>query len=209
MPDSIGRITVPTIASSGLTFPFKTQWPHGRALRRPVVVHQLGSANNKIEQRFYQGTPAERFTFSQQLNRADRGILRDFWEDMQGCIGSFVYPAPQEDGSFTNKTVCFENQPLTFEELSNTITGVGLTFVELITPGAAPTYTLNGTDTRFPGATLTTALLAQVQEIIPLVKIRVLDPAVSTSFCRTGAARSAGSSISRGYCASASRAVRS
>src|SRR6185369_13069604 len=101
---------------------------------------------------------------------------------VQGCNQSFIYAAPQEDHSLVNKTVCFENQPLTFEDFASTITNIGLTFVEVVNPASAPTYSLASTVTRFPDSTLTTALLAQVQEIIPLVKIRVLDGAVSDIF---------------------------
>ena len=80
---------------------------------------------------------------------------------------------PNEDGSTTRKTVCFENQPLTFEDLSDSVCGAGLTLRRDPDPGA--TYTVGATVSRFPNNTLATALLDQVQEIIPLVRIRVLD----------------------------------
>jgi hypothetical protein len=181
MSDVIGRITVPSIIASG-TFPLVTRWPYGRALKRPVVVHTFGSANAKIEQRFFVGTPAERYTFQHpNLNHGDRIGLRNFWQATQGGVGAFTYAVPQEDGTTVNQTVCFENQPLTFEELI-AATKVGLTFVQIPNPASAPTYTLTSTVTRFPDSTLNPALLDQVQEIIPLIRIRALDAGVPDIF---------------------------
>jgi hypothetical protein len=182
MSDVIGRITVPSIVPSG-TFPLKTRFPYGIALKRPVVTHTFGSANAKIEQRFYLGTPAERYTFQDpQLARAGRSSLRNFWEARKGAEGAFTYAVPQPDQSFVNKTVYFENAPLTLQELSDAITSVGVTMCEIPDPASAPTYTLNVTVTRFPSNTLATALLDQVQEIIPLVRIRVQEVAVPDIF---------------------------
>jgi hypothetical protein len=50
------------------------------------------------------------------------------------------------------------------------VTSVGVVLVEI--PSTTPTYTLNSTQTRFPAAGLPAALLSQVQELIPLVKIQ-------------------------------------
>jgi hypothetical protein len=44
MPDQIRNITVPEIAASG-TFPIVPDYPHGRAQRPEVVIHQFGSAD--------------------------------------------------------------------------------------------------------------------------------------------------------------------
>ena len=38
MPDSIGRITVPTVINSGQTFPLTTRYPFGFSVERPVIV---------------------------------------------------------------------------------------------------------------------------------------------------------------------------
>ena len=176
MSDSIGRITVPGFTASAI-FPLRTEFPHGRAQQRLVIAHQFGSAGAKIEQRFYVGSPATRYTFHRaRLNNSDRVLLRNFWEARKGGEGAFLYDVPNEDGStFTRKSVCFENSPLTFEELTDVVCSVGLTLIEIPDPTTAPTYTISSTVTRFPGSTLGTALLDQVQEVIPLVKIRVLD----------------------------------
>jgi hypothetical protein len=179
MSDTIGRITVPSTTASQV-FPLVTDFPHGRAQKRLVITHTLGAGNAKIEQRFYVGSPATRYTFkSARLNAALRLALRNFWEARQGAAGAFFYDVPNEDGStFTRKTVCFENQALTFEDLSDSICGAGVVFVEIPDPAAAPVHSLGATVSRFPNDTLADALLDQVQEIIPLVRIRVLDPGV-------------------------------
>ena len=176
MSDTIGRITVPSTTASQV-FPLVTDFPHGRAQKRLVITHTLGSGNAKIEQRFYVGSPATRYTFrSARLNATLRLALRNFWEARQGAAGAFFYDVPNEDGStFTRKTVCFENQALTFEDLSDSICGAGVVFVEIPDPAAAPVYALGATVSRFPNDTLADALLDQVQEIIPLVRIQVLD----------------------------------
>ena len=61
VPDYLGNILVPEIAPSGV-FPLVPDYPHGRAEAPEVVIHQFGSGNAKIEQRFLLGTGAKRFT---------------------------------------------------------------------------------------------------------------------------------------------------
>src|ERR1700740_79447 len=43
MPDTIGRIPVPTVIDSGQTFPLTTQYPFGFSVERPVIVHRFGT----------------------------------------------------------------------------------------------------------------------------------------------------------------------
>ena len=52
MPDTIGRITVPTVTNSGQTFPLTTQYPFGFSVERPLIVHRFGSLDAKQEQRY-------------------------------------------------------------------------------------------------------------------------------------------------------------
>ena len=61
MPDLIGNITVPEIVASG-TFPIVPDYPFGRSSHPDVAIHQFGSGNAKIEQRFLLGDGAKRFT---------------------------------------------------------------------------------------------------------------------------------------------------
>ena len=65
MSDTIGNITVPEIAASG-TFPIVPEYPYGRASHPDVAIHQFGSGNAKIEQRFLLGTGARHFSVRPQ-----------------------------------------------------------------------------------------------------------------------------------------------
>jgi hypothetical protein len=170
LPDYLGNILVPEIAPSGV-FPLVPDYPHGRAQAPQVAVHQFGSGNTKIEQRFLLGTGAKRFTVRKaHLREFDRIALRDFWEQHYGPYGAFYYNAPNDDGQGTTQYVCrFANEPLSWEMLGAAVCSLGVTLIEI--PQSSPTYLLNQTVTRFPPAALQTALLSQVQEIIPLIKI--------------------------------------
>ncbi len=174
MPDYIGHIEVPQVAPSGV-FPLTPDFPHGHAQEPHVVIHQFGSANAKIEQRYFQGPGAKRFFIRKAyLRDADRIVLRNFWEDHYGPYGAFYYDAPNDDGQSTTRYTCrFANEPLTWEMVSDAVCSVGLTLIEI--PSNSPTYSLNQTLTRFPSAALEDALLSQVQEVIPLIKIQPLD----------------------------------
>jgi hypothetical protein len=172
---TIGRITIPTTAPS-TSFPLRTDFAHGMTIGRTVVAHTFADGS---EQRFYVGNPATRYTFVRRvLPRSARATLAAFWQATQGGVLPFSYDVPQQDQSFVTKTVRFENAPLSLEDLSNAITSVGLTFVEVPDPSAAPVYATSASVTRFPDSTLASALCNDVQEIIPLVHIRVLDSAV-------------------------------
>jgi|GEM_PF-4096522 len=170
MPDYIGDILVPTITPSG-TFPLVPDFGHGLAIATEVIAHQFGSADAKIEQRFLLGSGAKRFTVRKAfLNETDRIALRDFWENSYGPYGAFTYNAPNDDGLGTTAyTVCFANEPLSWEHLSDQISSLGVTLIEI--PASDPSYAITAVQTRFPSGGLPAALLSQVQKLIPLVKI--------------------------------------
>lgn len=171
MADYIGNIEVPEVVAGG-SFPLVPRYPYAWTQPRPVVVHQFGSGNAKIEQRFALGTGAKRWTVRLPvLSESDRISLRNHWETNSGGYGAFTFSAPNDDGTTTDYTVRYENAPLEWEYFHAQISSSGVTLVEIPDPAAAPTYTLNATVTRFPSSTLKTALLSQVQEIIPLVVI--------------------------------------
>jgi hypothetical protein len=174
MSDYIGDIEVPTISPDG-TFPVVPDYPHGRALNPDVVIHQFGSGNAKMEQRFYLGNGARRFFVRKAvLNASDLDDLRSFWENTYGPYGAFTYNAPNDNGVGTTEYTCrFADEPLSWKMLADGIATVGVTLVEI--PDEDPAYSVNATLTRFPSSTLKTGLLAQVQEIIPLVKITAKD----------------------------------
>src|ERR1035437_5396320 len=113
MSDSIGNIIVPEISASG-TFPLIPDQGYGYSQPVEVYVHQFGSANAKIEQRFLVGSGTRRFSFRRGvLSTTDREALRDFWEGLGGPYGAFTYNAPSGDGARTGAVICrFENGSL-------------------------------------------------------------------------------------------------
>jgi hypothetical protein len=76
MPDYIGSTQVLEIVASG-TFPVVSDYPYGRAHRPDVAIHQFGSGNAKIEQRFLLGNGAKRLTVRRQwMNDSQRIAIR-------------------------------------------------------------------------------------------------------------------------------------
>lgn len=178
MSDTIGRIAVPSVVNSGQTFPLTTQYPFGFSVERPVIVHRFGSLDAKQEQRYYTGIGPRKFTFKRpNLNWSESRQLKTFWESMQGPWQAFTYSVPNAVGSFTNVLVTFEQTPLSFDYL-RTAAQLGFNLIEVVDPTAAPSYTVASTCTRFPSSTLSNALLAETQQIVPLVHIRVRESAV-------------------------------
>jgi hypothetical protein len=176
MPDTIGRITVPSLASSGQTFPLTSDIGFGFAQDRPVVVHRFGELDAKAEQRFAVGLGPRKFAFRRQhLSKRDRNSLISFWEAIQGAWQSFTYNVPKADQTTTPTTVTWEYAPLSLQYLANACQ-TGFNFIEV--PTAGPIYQVDSTCTRFPSSALKTALLSQVQQIIPLIHIRVREAAV-------------------------------
>jgi len=179
MSDTIGRITVPTVVNSGQTFPLTTQYPFGFSVERPVIVHRFGSLDAKQEQRYYVGIGPRKFQFKHpNLNWAEVNQLKAFWESMQGPWQAFTYTVPNPDGTTSSVLVTFEQAPISFEYLRNAAQ-IGLNFIEVVDPTAAPSYTISSTCLRFPSTALSTALLSEVQQIVPLVHIRVRESAVA------------------------------
>jgi hypothetical protein len=174
---TIGGITVPEIPVVG-TFPLTTSYPHGRARAREVVVHRMGgeSANGKIEQRYYLGDGATRFTFrADNLTPQKVKLLADFWMENQGQYGSFYYNAPNEDGTFTEYVCRFAEPILSFEYLTSAIASVeGLELVEI--PDYSLDYASTGTVLRIPSGDVEDHLRDQVQFVIPLIRIQVREP---------------------------------
>jgi hypothetical protein len=178
MPDTIGRIPVPTLADSGLTFPLTSDFGYGFTQDRPVVVHQFGELDAKAEQRYAVGIGPRKFAFRRQhLSMSDRASLVSFWEGLQGAWKSFTYNVPNPDQTTTPTKVTWEYAPLTIQYLTNAAQ-TGFNFVEVPDPVQAPSYAVASTCLRFPSSALQTALLSQVQQIIPLVHIRVREQAV-------------------------------
>lgn len=80
MSDFIGSFPAPEIPVAQNPLPIVPDFPHGRALAPDVAIHQFGSGNVKIEQRFLLGTGARRFLVRRAwLTDLDRIALRAFW----------------------------------------------------------------------------------------------------------------------------------
>jgi hypothetical protein len=175
LPDFLGNVPVPEIAPSGV-FPLTPDYPLEVRRDHEVAVHQFGSGNAKIEQRFLLGTGARRFTIRKQwLRDAERIAVRNFWESKYGPYGAFTFNAPNDNGVGATPVICrFANEPLSWEMVADWACSLGVTLIEI--PQATPSYPLNQTVNRFPPASLQSALLSQVQEIIPLIRIRPLQP---------------------------------
>jgi hypothetical protein len=178
MSDTIGRISVPALVDSGLTFPLTSDVGYGFSQDRPVVVHQFGELDAKAEQRYAVGLGPRRFAFRRRhLSTRDRATLVSFWEGLQGAWKSFTYNVPNPDQTTTPTKVTWEYAPLAIQYLPNACQ-TGFNFIEVPDPTAAPSYAVNSTCLRFPSAALQSALLSQVQQIIPLVHIRVRESAM-------------------------------
>lgn len=171
MPDYIGNIAVPAAPTPTAVFPIKPSYGSTMVSDPLVYIHQFGSGQVKIEQRFYAGSSARRWTVSRSaLRLGDMQALKTFWEARGGAYEPFFFDAPNEDGTVTRVTVRFENEPLSWDYLSNSVVSVGVTLIEV--PTSAPTYSVASTDQRSPSSTLKAGLLPQAQEIIPLVQIQ-------------------------------------
>src|SRR5579884_3855590 len=178
MPDTIGPIPLPALADSGLTFPLRSDFGSGLTQDHPVVVHQFGELDAKAEQRYAVGLGPRRFAFRRQhLSMRDRDTLVSFWESLQGAGKAFTYNVPNPDQTTAPTKVTWEYAPLAIQYLANACQ-TGFNFIEVPDPAAAPSYAVNSTCLRFPSSALQTALLSQVQQIIPLVHIRVRESAV-------------------------------
>ncbi len=177
MPDTIGRIAVPMLVDSGQTFPFTSDMPYGFSQERSVIIHKFGELDTKAEQRYSVGLGPRKFAFRRDLLSTwftDRTTLINFWEGLQGPWKSFNYKVPNADQSTTLTKVTWENVPLTVDYMAQACRA-GFNFIEVPDPTQAPVYPIASTCVRFPSAALQTALLSQVQQIIPLIRIRVRD----------------------------------
>ena len=70
MSDTIGRITVPSLASLGQTLPLTSDVGFGFAQERLVVVHRFGELDAKAEQRFAVGLGPRKFAFMASISRS-------------------------------------------------------------------------------------------------------------------------------------------
>lgn len=176
--ETIGRISATTPEPSS-TFPLRTDFGHTRSYQRNVITHRMADFTGKVEQSFYIGPGVTKYGFRRAALRiSERKALAGFWESVRGSVVPFFYDVPQPDQTFVTKQVYFDSTPLSLEDVLDSVTGTGLTFVEVPDPNLAPIYSISTVCTRFPNGTLANELRGQVQEIIPLIRIRVVEAAV-------------------------------
>lgn len=190
---SLGRITVPEISPLG-TFPLVTDYPHELRRNFDTVSHWMANtlANLKIGQHFLIGTMVRVFTFRRhEMHLTEFDTLRTFWETRKGNYEPFTYNAPSDDNQSTAPVIVRFAGELKARAVGAATVAVEYELIE--TPSTGPTYSLNGTQTRFPTGSLPAALLAQAQELIPLVHVVVKEIGhpdniyVSDRICTIGA----------------------
>lgn len=130
MSDTIGRIGVPALVDSGLTFPLISDFGYGFSQDWPVVVHRFVELDTKTEQRYAVGLGLRTFTFRRQhLSMRDRASLVSFWEGLPGVWKSFTYNVPNPDQT-TRTKVIWEYAPLAIQHLANACQS-GFNFIEV------------------------------------------------------------------------------
>lgn len=192
MADFIGRVPVPGIVRSGAVFPNVLMSDYGFGMTQDwkVIEHRFGDLAMLGIQRYGVGSGARRFQFiKNQLSPCDRQALIDFFDEVQGSYQSFTFRAPspysaavppkitQDNTTFTNYEVVFQQEPLSITDLMNA-SQTGITFLEIIDPAQAPTYTLGGPPLGFPFTSVAQDLATDVQIMVPLVHIRPRNTAV-------------------------------
>lgn len=179
MPDTLGRISVPSPTASGLTFPLVSDFGYGMTRDWSIIEHPFGSGATLQSQRFSSGSGLRRFFFVRSaLSFSDRKVLIDFFNSVKGPLHSFIYNSPNPNSATTTDyPVIFDTAPISIEHLAS-MCRTGLTFLEIVDAASAPIYNVSSISTRFPSAGLSTSLLSETQIVIPLFKIQVRDPAV-------------------------------
>lgn len=170
MPDFLGSISVPENSASG-SWPLPVNFGTTRVLAPRILVHTFGAANEKIEQRYYEGAALRSFRLSYpKLTKAQLDSLKTFWHNRKGGVQPFSFTYPLEAGGTESLTVRFADDVLSWSHLRGRISQAGIELIEV--PTTFPSYTVDRILDRFTDATLATDLLDQAQEIIPLLYIR-------------------------------------
>jgi hypothetical protein len=171
MPEYIGPVEIPVIAASG-TFPATVHFGTARRYEPEVVVHQFATQDCKVEQRFYRGDGLRRLSLNcAAMNSTEKAALVAFLEARKGSYQPFTIAWKENDGTSTNLTVRLEAPAAALQRAQDGQWAASIDVIE--EPGTAPTYDVTETLSRFPSEGLATALLEQVQEVIPLVTITV------------------------------------
>jgi hypothetical protein len=168
---TLGPLVVPAVTTSG-TFPLKLDYGWSQVHPPQIVVHTFDSGDRKIEQRFWLGDGATRYTVgSKDLTNRDVDNLKAFFDQVQGPYGQFFFQKPRGAfGQTTEQVACrFQDGGMTFDRLSDEIASIGITLVEV--PTQVPSYTFTSITDRLPSNALVNQLAEQVQTLIPLCTI--------------------------------------
>src|ERR1700733_1267985 len=96
MSYTIGRITVPSIPSSGLTSPLVSDFGYSTQHPYPTITHRFNEYALKANQTFAVGIGPRKFSFKRdRLSIANETQLKNFFESMQGAYQTFTYNVPQ------------------------------------------------------------------------------------------------------------------
>jgi hypothetical protein len=170
MSDTLGPITIPDPPVIG-AFPLQGDYGSGFDQTPPTAAHVFEQPGLRTEQRFLLGPGVRRFRVvrSRGLACNEYDNLKAHWLQAQGGYAQFPYTHWGPGGSEA-VTARYENPSIQFDHLVAMLTNdPGVTLLEV--PTVVPAYTSTTTVNRFPDSALTTALLSEVQEFVPLVQI--------------------------------------
>lgn len=171
----LGPVLVPDSPNvPNVVFPLKAQLGSKATWEPQMAVHVFGDADAKIEQKYYLGPGKRTFVVNlQPMSPTRRNALVQFWNELGGVQQSFYFDAPNADRTTTRYNVVFDPaQALAWTQASDLIANASVTLVVLPNDGYEfENYPISETLTRFPDTALQSALLSQVQEIIPLLTI--------------------------------------
>ena len=168
MPEFLGSIAIPDPVTIS-AFPLTSDYGGGFDIEVPIVTHLFDQPGLKTEQRFVLGSGARRFRVRKDhLSCSEYDLLKAHWQSASGMYAQFPYT--YRGAAIETVTARYENPSLAFPHLVGLLTSdPGVTLLEI--PPTLADQTSLATVSRFPDATLTTALQQQVQTIIPLVGI--------------------------------------
>jgi hypothetical protein len=167
---NLGPIPIPT-ADTNLVWPLKLEYPLVQTTKPEVATHVFQSGERKITQRFLLGANTRRFTINFGLLPKSRyQSLISFFDQLGGAYNTFLLTEPLPSGGSVQTRVRLSDQSLNLDLVRDCIlNGLSLSLAEV--PVTFPVYTSAKTLIRFPNSLLQDALLEQVQELIPLVRI--------------------------------------
>ena len=180
MSDSLGPIPIPDPPFIG-AFPLRGDYGGGIDYQPPIVTHVFDQPGLRTEQRYLLGSGMRRFRINRDhLSCTEYDQIKAHWQQAQGQYAEFNYTYYSPGGGTEVVRVRYENPNLSIDQLVGMMATVnGLTFLEV--PTTTPAKTSVKHVSRFPDSVLTTALLSQVQQFIPMIKIQARAPSTGAA----------------------------